>query len=103
MPADESEDMQQRARQVQQMAAQAEAEAVSENGAVRVVAAPGGRPKELDLRQNAFQMSGVELGEMIVETMRAANQKLESEMAAEVNRILGAQLTNLTGDEEPLQ
>ncbi|GAB3656135.1 YbaB/EbfC family nucleoid-associated protein [Glycomyces tarimensis] len=101
MPADETDDMRRRAMEVQRIATEAQAEAVSEHGEVLVVASPGGRIKELDLRQSAFQMSGVELGEMIVETIRTANHKLETELTATISGILGAGLTNPTGDEEP--
>ena len=59
------------------MVASAEAEVTSENSAVRIVAGPGGQVKEIDLRLEAFAMSGVELGEMIVETLNAAHAEVE--------------------------
>lgn len=68
---------------------QAEAEAVSEAGMVRIVAGPGGQVKEIDLRNNAFELSGVELGEVIVATMRDAHVKLQRELAETVSRATG--------------
>ncbi|WP_084546469.1 YbaB/EbfC family nucleoid-associated protein [Glycomyces arizonensis] len=78
---------------LQRLVAEAEAEATSENSAVRVLAGPGGQIKELDLRPNAFQMSGVELGEMIVETLRAAHTKVERELAVTISRETGMEMT----------
>ncbi|GAB3234581.1 hypothetical protein GCM10027447_31860 [Glycomyces halotolerans] len=92
-------EMQGKAQELQRLAMEVEAEAVSENSAVRVLAGPGGRVKELDLRPNAFQMSGLELGEMIAETVRAAGKQVEAEMNTAVNRILGPQFVGLADDE----
>ncbi|WP_205326019.1 YbaB/EbfC family nucleoid-associated protein [Glycomyces sp. YM15] len=83
------EDMSARIAEAQRLAVEAEAEVVSETGAVRVVAGPGGRVKELDLRMSAFEISGVELGEIIAETVRAAGSKLEADLTASINDVLG--------------
>lgn len=86
--SDLNDRMRQGVQQIQEMAARAEAEVVSEDGAVRVVAAPGGAMKELDLRMSAFQLSGVELGEAIVATYKQATSKVEQEIADEAARIM---------------
>lgn len=96
-PLSDDEDMQSKVARVQRLALEAEAEAVAEDGTVRVVAGPGGQVKELDLRLKAFQLSGAELGPVIVETMKAAMQQVERELSAEVNQIMGSMVTN---DEE---
>ncbi|MCH7229382.1 YbaB/EbfC family nucleoid-associated protein [Glycomyces sp. L485] len=77
---------------IQRLVAEAEAEAVSDNAAVRVVAGPGGQIKDLDLRHNAFKMSGVELGEMIVETIKAANSAVDRELSEAIGRETGMTL-----------
>lgn len=89
MPDEQTEDMRSRAKEVERIAVEARAEAVSEDGAVRVVAGAGGSIREIDLQLSAFQMSGVELGEAIVETIRAAERRVQTELAAEVGRIMG--------------
>jgi DNA-binding protein YbaB len=71
---------------------QAEAEAVSEAGMVRIVAGPGGQVKEIDLRNHAFELSGVELGELIVSTMRAAHANLQRDLADAVSRASGIEV-----------
>ena len=68
---------------------QAEAEAISEDGMVRVVAGPGGQTKEIDLRNHAFEISGVELGELIVSTMRAAHANVQRDLSEAVSRATG--------------
>ncbi|WP_026928505.1 YbaB/EbfC family nucleoid-associated protein [Glycomyces tenuis] len=89
--------MQSKIARVQRLALEAEAEVVSEDGSVRVVAGPGGQIKELDLRLKAFDLSGVELGALIVATMKAAMQQVERELSAEVNQVMASMTTN---DEE---
>lgn len=85
---------------IQRLVAAAEAEVTSENSAVRIVAGPGGQIKEIDLRLEAFGMSGVELGEMIVETLNAAHAKVERELAATISRETGLAIApeDLGGD-----
>ncbi|HLU28594.1 MAG TPA: YbaB/EbfC family nucleoid-associated protein [Glycomyces sp.] len=78
---------------IQRLVASAEAEVTSENSAVRIVAGPGGQVKEIDLRLEAFAMSGVELGEMIVETLNAAHAEVERELAAMISRETGLAVT----------
>ena len=90
MSDDQVQDMQRVASEVQRMASEATAEVVSENGEVRVVAGPGGQIQELDLRYSAYEMSGVELGELIVATLHGAAEKLEAELTAEITRLMGA-------------
>lgn len=77
---------------MQNLIARAEAEAVSEGGTVRVVAGPGGQTKEIDLRNHAFEMSGLELGEVIVATMRAAHANVQRELAEAVSRSTGIEV-----------
>jgi len=89
MTEDPTADMQRQAAEIQRLAVEAQGEAVSENGAVRVVAGAAGNLKELDLRINAFEMSGYELGEMIVETISAADRKVNTELSEAVNAIMG--------------
>ncbi|MCD0442313.1 YbaB/EbfC family nucleoid-associated protein [Glycomyces sp. A-F 0318] len=90
MTDDPTADMRQRAAEIQRLAVEAEGEAVSEDGAVRVVAGAAGNLKELDLRLNAFELSGYELGELIVETIRAADRKVAAELSAAMAGIMGA-------------
>ncbi|GAA2171020.1 MULTISPECIES: YbaB/EbfC family nucleoid-associated protein [Glycomyces] len=74
---------------VQQMAAELRAEAVSEGGAVRVVAGPGGEVKEIDLRLNAFEMSGVELGELTAATVKRATADADRRLSEEIRGVVG--------------
>jgi DNA-binding protein YbaB len=74
---------------VQQMAAELRAEAVSEDGAVRVVAGPGGEVKEIDLRLNAFEMSGLELGELTAATVKRATADADRRLSAEIRGVVG--------------
>jgi DNA-binding protein YbaB len=87
--ADPAMDMQRKAGEIQRLAVEARGEAVSEDGTVRVVAGAAGDIKELDLRLSAFELSGVELGEVIVETIKAAEQKVQADLSAEMTRIMG--------------
>ncbi|MFG3342551.1 YbaB/EbfC family nucleoid-associated protein [Glycomyces sp. NPDC048151] len=89
MDADPTADMQRKAGEIQRLAAEAEGEAVSEDGKVRVVAGAAGNIKVLDLRLSAFELSGVELGEVIVETIKAAERKVQADLSAEMSRIMG--------------
>lgn len=82
------DDMQSRVAEVQRLATETEAEAVSEYGEVRVVAGPSGVIKEIDLRMKAFQLSGVELGEEIVKTIKSATTKADQELSQQVDRIM---------------
>lgn len=100
MPEDPTEDIRQRTLDIQQSVAEASAEAVSEGGEVRVVAGAGGALKEVDLRLSAFELSGVELGELLVETIRAADRRLSADLEARI-RDLMAPITAFTEDEEP--
>jgi DNA-binding protein YbaB len=87
--ADPTVDMQRKAGEIQRLAAEARGEAVSEDGTVRVVAGAAGDIKELDLRLSAFELSGVELGEVIVETIKAAEKKVQADLSAEISQIMG--------------
>lgn len=93
---DQVGDMQGRVREVQRLAAETTGEAVSEGGEVRVVAGTGGSIVELDLRMSAFQLSGVELGEIIVETVKAADAKVSEELSAAVSALMGGVLPEET-------
>jgi len=73
---------------VQQMAAELRAEAVSEDGSVRVVAGPGGEVKEIDLRLSAFEMSGVELGELAAATVKRATADADRRLSEEIRGTL---------------
>lgn len=95
--ADAVGDMQERVREVQRLAVETTGEAVSEGGEVRVVAGAGGSVVELDLRLSAFQISGLELGEMIVETIRAADAKVSQELSASVSALMAG----VVPDDEP--
>lgn len=85
-------DMQERIREVQRLAGEATGEAVSEGGEVRVVAGSGGSVLELDLRMSAFQLSGLELGEVIVETIKAADAKVSQSLTAAIGTLMGGVL-----------
>lgn len=81
--------MRRKAKEIERIAVEVQSEAISEDGAVRVVAGAADSLKELDLRMSAFQLSGVELGELIVETINDANHKVQAEMAERVGQIMG--------------
>lgn len=93
MPEDPAEDMRHKAKAIERLAVELEGEAVSEDGAVRVVTGAAGNVKELDLRMSAYQMSGVELGEVIVATIRAAGAKAQADLAQRVGAIMGTALS----------
>ncbi|GAA2269393.1 hypothetical protein GCM10009853_023670 [Glycomyces scopariae] len=93
MPDDPAEEMRRRAEDIERLAVELEGEAVSEDGAVRVVTGAAGNVKELDLRMSAYQMSGVELGELIVATIREADRRTQADLAERVGAIMGVPLT----------
>ncbi|MDA1363028.1 YbaB/EbfC family nucleoid-associated protein [Glycomyces luteolus] len=97
--SDSSEAMQARTREIERMAAEARGEAVSEHGEVRVVAAAGGRIEELDLRMSAFELSGLELGELIVSTLRSAESQLDAQLTSAIQAAMGS-LGAFTTEEE---
>lgn len=84
-----AEDMQRKAKAIERIALEVQGEAISDDGAVRVVAGAADSIKELDLRMSAFQLSGVELGELIVATIKDANQKVQAELSERVGEIMG--------------
>lgn len=88
--SDSGEAIQARTREIERMAAEARGEAVSEHGEVRIVAAAGGRIEELDLRMSAFELSGVELGEVIVETLGAAEDQLDAQLTSAIQAAMGS-------------
>jgi DNA-binding protein YbaB len=81
-------DMHHKVAEAQRLAAETTAEAVSEDGAVRVVAGPGGEVREIDLRMSAFELSGVELGELTAATVKAATVAADAALAAAVRASL---------------
>ena len=85
---------------IQRLATETEAEAVSADGEVRVVAGVSGVVKEIDLRMKAFELSGVELGEVIAETIKSATTKADQELSQQVNSIMGDFMGNET-EERP--
>jgi hypothetical protein len=97
--SDSIEAMQARTREIERIAAEARGESASEHGEVRVVAVSGGRIAELDLRMSAFELSGVELGEVIVSTLRAAQDRLDAQLALAVQAAMGS-LGDLAEEEE---
>ncbi|GAA1674810.1 hypothetical protein GCM10009830_21620 [Glycomyces endophyticus] len=74
--------------EAQRLAAETEAEAVSEDGAVRVVAGPGGDVRIIDLRMNAFELSGFELGEITTAAVKAATDEADRELSEAIRRTL---------------
>jgi DNA-binding protein YbaB len=97
--SDSSEAFRARTKEIERMAAEARGEAVSEHGEVRVVAAAGGRIEELDLRMSAFELSGVELGEVIVSTLRAAEEQLDAQLTSAIQAAMGS-LGSFTEEEQ---
>jgi len=89
MTVDPTADIHRQTAEIQRLATETEGEAVSESGEVRVVAGAAGSLKALDLRLSAFEMSGVELGEMIVATIKAAEQKVSAELSEAMSRVMG--------------
>ncbi|WP_112141256.1 YbaB/EbfC family nucleoid-associated protein [Glycomyces dulcitolivorans] len=74
--------------EAQRLAAETEVEAVSEDGSVRVVAGPGGDVRMIDLRMNAFELSGLELGEITTATVKAATDEADRELSEAIRRTL---------------
>lgn len=103
MSEDSPEDMRSKTKAIERLAVELRAEAISEGGAVRVVAGAADSIRELDLRLNAFELSGVELGELIVETIEAANRKARAEMAEQTGKIMGLPVSpNVFGGVRPV-
>ncbi|WP_158630296.1 YbaB/EbfC family nucleoid-associated protein [Glycomyces terrestris] len=80
--------MQNRVAEAQRLAAETEAEAVSEDGAVRVVAGPGGDVRIIDLRMNAFELSGLELGELTAATVKTATDEADRQLSEAIRQSL---------------
>jgi DNA-binding protein YbaB len=80
--------MHHRIAEVQRMAAELTAEAVSPDGAVRVVAGPAGEVKQIDQRLSAFELSGVELGEVTAAAVKTATSAADRELAARVRGLM---------------
>jgi DNA-binding protein YbaB len=89
VPEDPAKEMQRKAKEIERIAVEARGEAISEDGEVRVVAGAGDTLLEIDLRLKAFELSGVELGELIVRTIDDANQKVQADLAEAVGAIMG--------------
>lgn len=81
-------DMHEKVAEAQRLATEVTAEAVSEDGAVRVVAGPGGDVREIDLRMGAFELSGVELGELTAATVKTAAVAADAALAAAIRASL---------------
>lgn len=101
MSQDQAEDMRRKVKEIERIAVEVRGEAISEGGAVRVVAGAAESVKEIDLRMSAFELSGVELGELIVQTMKEADRKVEAEMAQRVGVIMGRTIDPSTFDGRP--
>ncbi|THV30094.1 YbaB/EbfC family nucleoid-associated protein [Glycomyces paridis] len=101
MSEDSAEEMRGKAKAIERIAVELRAEAISEGGAVRVVAGAADSIWELDLRLNAFELSGVELGELIVETIKDANRKAGAEMAEQAGQIMGREISPESFDGTP--
>ncbi|MDR7275456.1 YbaB/EbfC family nucleoid-associated protein [Catenuloplanes atrovinosus] len=71
-----------RLRQVREAVEDAAAEVTSEDHAVTVVAGPGGAVRSVRLSSRAFQLTGAELGEVVVRTIRQANAQVDAEIRA---------------------
>jgi hypothetical protein len=55
---------------------------------VRVVAGPGGEVKEIDLRLGAFELSGVELGELTAATVKRATADADRRLSEGIRGML---------------
>jgi DNA-binding protein YbaB len=93
---DTAEDMRRKAKAIEKVAVEVQGEAISEDGAVRVVAGAADSIKELDLRMSAFQ-----LGELIVTTIKDANAKVQAELAERVGEIMGRPINPSAFDGTP--
>ena len=69
-----------RMRQVQEIVATATAELTSEDHEVTVVAGPRGAVRSVELSPRAFRLTGAQLGELVVRTIRAANAQVDAEI-----------------------
>ena len=100
MPDADPLDIAAKSARLQQTITELEAEAVSEGGAVRVTAGAGGNVREIDLRWQAFDLEAAELGPIVAETVRAAEQAANAKVQSAVGSILGDQIPNLAARAE---
>jgi DNA-binding protein YbaB len=80
-----------KSHRLQQVITEIEVEVVAENGAIRVFARAGGQLEKIDLGLQAFDFSAAELGPIVAETIRAAEQAAESKAQEAVRAALGEQ------------
>lgn len=86
---DFKQQFQQQSRQVEEIAKSVEAEVSSDDSAVRVIVGAGGSIKDMELTHRAFQKSGAELGELIVDTLRKAERRVQEEMSSRMSEVFG--------------
>lgn len=96
MPDNDPIDIADKSVRLQQAIAEIEAEVVAEDGAVKVIAGAGGQFRKIDLGWQALQLSAAELGPIITEALRAAEQAVETKTRATVGEFLGEQFTSLS-------
>ncbi|THV30102.1 YbaB/EbfC family nucleoid-associated protein [Glycomyces paridis] len=86
------DDMSAKFARMRLLAEEAEAEVISEEGTVRVVAGPSGQIKEIEVRLHALELSGAELGDVITETLKSAGRAADRTLAEEIGRLLGREV-----------
>lgn len=101
MPEDPAQDMRRKAKEIERVAVEVRGEAISEGGEVRILAGAADTVFEIDLRMSAFELSGVELGELIVQTIKDADRKVQADLAESVGAIMGRTVAPDTFDGTP--
>jgi len=89
-----------KSRRLQQAIAEIEAEVIAEGGAVKVIAGAGGRFHKIDLGWQALQLSAAELGPIVTEALREAEQAVEAKTQSAVKDIIGEQFTAMSDQSE---
>ncbi|MFC4337129.1 YbaB/EbfC family nucleoid-associated protein [Salininema proteolyticum] len=81
---DRNSDINRMALRAQELAQTKTVELTSDDHSIRVVAAPGGGVKELELNHRAYGMSGAELGPRILALLQEAQQRVDDELQDEI-------------------
>jgi DNA-binding protein YbaB len=81
--------VQDRAREIQRIVTEARAEVFSDDYAVKVVVGPGGALLDVELTSRAAKYDGEQLGELIIEQIKRANQQLSADLSAQLDGLMG--------------
>lgn len=90
---DFSADLRSRVGAIQRIVAEARTEVFSDDYAVRVVAGPNGAVHDVELTSRAAKYSADELGELVVEQLKAASRQMSRELSEQLAGVLGVDAT----------